>query len=195
MNRIDIINSLIAKYGYKSYLEIGVNVGDSIRNVNAQIKVGVDPVKQCEEVTHEMPSDEFFASNKAKFDIVFIDGLHTREQSFKDFQNSLEVLNSSGVIVMHDCSPHSEYLQTIPPTCSEWTGDTWKSIVDINYGYGYESFVVDTDYGVGVFFPKEHKIYNPSVDEELTWEWLVENRVDALRLISVEEFKNFTKGS
>lgn len=188
MTRIDIINKLIEKFGYQTYLEIGVNQGDCIRNIKAPVKYGVDPHKLCDEVTHEMTSDEFFAQNNNKFDLIFIDGYHVCEQVTKDFHNSIKFLAKDGCIVMHDCNPHSEYLQTIPPTCSEWTGDVWRAVVLINSDYGYESYVVDTDYGVGVFFPYSNKKRSFEVVGDLSWDWLVKNRDKALNIISIEHF-------
>ena len=44
MNRYDIINNLIQKYDYKTYLEIGVRNSDECFNlVNCEIKHSVDP--------------------------------------------------------------------------------------------------------------------------------------------------------
>lgn len=192
MTRIDIINRLIEKYQYKAYLEIGVNAGDSIRGVNAETKIGVDPLKQCPEVTHEMTSDDFFEKNKRKFDIIFIDGLHTQEQVYKDFTNALKALKTGGTIVLHDCSPHSEYLQTVPPTCSEWTGDVWKAVVKIRSENCFLFFTVDTDYGVGVCIPSIYdEQMTPVSEDQLTWANLAANRKQWLNLISPEELLTF----
>ena len=52
-----------------------------------------------------MTSDEFFKKNRQNFDIIFLDGLHTYEQTIKDIDNGLRFLNTSGVILVHDCLP------------------------------------------------------------------------------------------
>ena len=49
-----------------------------------------------------MTSDKFFKDNE-KFDIIFIDGLHTFEQTIKDIDNSIKFLRDKGVILIHDC--------------------------------------------------------------------------------------------
>lgn len=49
-------------------------------------------------------SDEAFPKLKTKFDVVYIDGLHTYEQVVKDINNSQKVLNASGFISGHDYS-------------------------------------------------------------------------------------------
>ena len=60
-----------------------------------------------------MTSDEFFSQNKETFDLIFIDGLHIHEQVLKDIDNSLNVLNENGVILLHDCLPAKIWHQTI----------------------------------------------------------------------------------
>ena len=47
----------------------------------------------------------FLLKNKERFDCIFIDGLHTFEQSLKDFYNAWEVLNKGGAVVFHDTNP------------------------------------------------------------------------------------------
>ncbi|WP_340581761.1 hypothetical protein, partial [Klebsiella pneumoniae] len=84
MNRIEIIQMHIDKYGYKSYLEIGVQGGDCFRAINCETKVGVDPDTGSAATIHKT-SDEFFARNndmweKEMFDCIFIDVLHHADQ-------------------------------------------------------------------------------------------------------------------
>jgi hypothetical protein len=89
-NRIILINYLIDRYQFKSYLEIGCEKDLCFNAVRAEHKVGVDPI---EGGTHRMTSDEFFSTNTETFDIIFIDGLHWSEQVFRDITNSLKSLN------------------------------------------------------------------------------------------------------
>lgn len=149
--RTDIINFLINRYGYKSYLEIGVlDVNVNFNRIIAQDKTGVDPNVMGIEYT--MTSDEFFLQNTKSFDIIFIDGLHESEQVYRDIVNSLAVLNKGGTVVMHDCNPTSEIIQLVPSIRGgEWTGDCWKAFVRFrNESTEYDMFVVETDYGVGI---------------------------------------------
>lgn len=46
-----------------------------------------------------------FIKKISPFDIVLIDGLHTFRATLEDCLNSLAYLDSSGVIVVHDCYP------------------------------------------------------------------------------------------
>ena len=148
MNRIDIINSFIQKYGYKSYLEIGCQYDQTFKKINVERKVGVDP-----EVggTMKMTSDEYFAQNSEKFDIIFIDGLHHSEQVLKDIDNSLKILNKGGVIVVHDLLPTNLEMQLVPRITKAWTGDVWKAWVNLRMNKGNLNMVcIDTDMGCGI---------------------------------------------
>lgn len=136
MNRVQIINQLIVKNQYLSYLEIGTNLKkycfDKIKCLN---KICVDP-STVDTYDFNCTSDEFFSQNNNTFDIIFIDGLHTAEQVYKDILNGLRVLNDNGSIVVHDTNPPSElhsteyyYSKEInPSTFPMWNGTVWKTI-------------------------------------------------------------------
>lgn len=72
MLRTDIIQKFISKRNYKSYLEIGTYRNVNFDKIKIDVKVSVDPDPEAK-ATYQMTSDEFFAVNKDKFDIVFID--------------------------------------------------------------------------------------------------------------------------
>ena len=102
--RMDIINMLIEKCGYKTYLEIGISRSDCYNLINCKQKTGVDPEPNAK-ATFCLTSDEFFKQNKAKYDLIFIDGLHHSGQVYKDILNSLKILEKGGTIVCHDMNP------------------------------------------------------------------------------------------
>lgn len=104
MKRWDLINALIKKFDYKTYLEIGVNNGDCFKRIDIDYKIGVDPNPQSK-ATLIMTSDEFFQKPSMLFDIVFIDGLHESSQVNKDIEHALKILSYNGTIVVHDCNP------------------------------------------------------------------------------------------
>jgi hypothetical protein len=105
-----LINYLIKRYQYTSYLEIGCYENATFRQINIPEKVGVDPRSGG---TVRLTSDDYFnrLDPQSKFDIIFIDGLHTKEQVQKDVRNSVKHLSPDGTIVIHDCVPDAEYLQ------------------------------------------------------------------------------------
>jgi predicted O-methyltransferase YrrM len=188
MNRIDIINKLIEKKGYKSYLEIGVQNGASFNQVKCKDKVGVDPdinVKQYVNDCLIMTSDDFFAQNKRNFDIVFIDGLHEFKQVYTDIINALKILNKGGTIVCHDMLPPDELHQRVPRPQPSWTGDGWKAWVILRGTRSdLQMYVVDTDYGCGVIQRGQQELISYG---KLTYDWFVRNR-EKMRIISGEDF-------
>jgi hypothetical protein len=192
MNRTDIINSLILNKNYKSYLEIGVrNPNDNFNKIVCYDKTGVDPEPSAK-ATHVMTSDDFFKINKKKFDIIFIDGLHLREQVLKDIENSLNCLNEDGTIVCHDCLPNTEKEQVeYYDGISAWVGTVWKGISELRMTReDLEIKVIDTDYGCGLITKGNQKLYPKVLLEDLNWNFFYNNRNNLMNVISVDQFKS-----
>lgn len=194
MTRSKLINLLIKKYGYKTYLEIGVNTpaqpGFNFDNIDIELKHGVDPAV---DTTFKMTSDDFFAhSVTIKYDIIFIDGLHIFEQAYRDICNSLEWLNDGGSIVVHDCNPTSEITQRPERASSVWHGDVWKAILKLRKEReDITIFTVATDEGCAVIRKGSQALFTANVPEETqyTYDFFDSNRKKILNLISVSEFK------
>jgi hypothetical protein len=193
MTRTEIINSLIKKYGYKSYLEIGVNTpaqpGYNWTSVEVELKHGVDPNV---DTTYKMESDEFFENHiNQTYDIVFVDGLHIFEQAHRDIINSLKNLNEGGIIVVHDCNPITEITQRRVRASSAWHGDVWKAIVKLRLeNPELEVCTVNTDEGCGIVKKGSQTLLNVDDDTDTyDYSFLEKNRKEALNLISVDEFK------
>jgi len=190
MKRTDIINHLIKKNNYKTYLEIGVrDPSGNLDLIEAEHKDGVDPSGNC---NYPIPSDEFFLlikdHDEIKYDIIFIDGLHLEEQVDKDIQNSLKHLNEGGTIIMHDCNPptYNHQIEEYDGT-SAWNGTVWKSYVKLRLSDpNLKMYVVDTDWGVGVIQKGNQHLF--SKPETLNYEFLEQNRAEILNLISPENF-------
>jgi hypothetical protein len=174
-NHKNIIQSLLDSYPNKNYLKIGVASGKNFAAINARYKVGVDPIPPRELVEksvnenciyHSKTSDDFFAAadkNGIKYDVIFADGLHEYEQTYRDIVNALDHLAPNGVIVVHDCKPESEIMALPPRMYSivdrelkkkdnfSWTGDTWKAIVDLrSFHNDLFVFTLDCDWGCAV---------------------------------------------
>jgi hypothetical protein len=166
MNRYDIINDLIIKYNYKTYLEIGVRNPDECFNlINCETKHSVDHGYEVElphlnienKVTYQYTSDNFFKllenkgldiSTTYKWDIIFIDG-----------------------------EAHG------------WNGTVWKSIYKLR-ATRPDLFVctVNTDYGIGIVKRGQQKCcdFDNSYYEYRIFE---QNRKEHLNLVSIKEYR------
>ncbi len=167
--RVGIVAGELARFRRPRYLEIGVNVGVVFLHVRAARKVGVDPQRRISRtrwIGHpntvlrgrfvESTSDRFFAglARRERFDVVFVDGLHTHEQSRRDVLNALRHLSADGVVLVHDCNPPSAPAADPDPAVNDgsgWCGDVWKTIVELRATReDLRVEVLDTDFGVGV---------------------------------------------
>ena len=149
--RWHLIQFLIDKYKYSTYLEIGCDKDQSFSKIKIPHKVGVDPISGG---TIRITSDNFYKTNKEKFDIIFIDGLHHYEQVIDDINNAIDILNDNGHILVHDCLPRTIAHQAVPRYRGSWNGDVWKSIVELRTKPDLEVFTCEIDFGVGVIKKK-----------------------------------------
>ena len=153
-SRIEIIQNIINKQNYQNYLEIGCDKNENFSKIKIKNKIGVDPLQGG---TIRKTSDEFFNSNTEKFDIIFLDGLHTYEQTIKDINNSLKFIKSSGVIVIHDCLPKKIWNQIVPRIYGHWNGDVWKAIVHSRTYQDADTYTCIADHGLGLIFKRKNK--------------------------------------
>lgn len=150
----DRINKLLHLIGGSSYLEVGVQEGKTFHQVDATTKVAVDPkflfdVHKAREgnsacAYHEVTSDRYFQglSGSDSFDLIFLDGLHRYEQTYRDFCNATHALSGlKSIIIVDDTFPtdvfsshrdnamalkhRSEYGNAGPG----WHGDVYKSML------------------------------------------------------------------
>jgi len=148
MDRIQIINKLVLKYGFEKYLEIGVrNPEDCFNQIFCKSKDDVDPGYEYDSYQAKYPftSNDFFSRLESnllpitpdyKWDVIFIDGLHLSYQVEMDILNSLNHLSDTGFIVLHDTDPflyenNYKRLLEAPSEDSAWNGTVWKSIYKI----------------------------------------------------------------
>lgn len=189
MTKEDLINGIAKKRGFTTYLEIGVQNGNSLNKVNIPKKWGVDPDPNAK-ATHQMTSDEFFKAHdrNQKFDLIFIDGDHERMQASSDIFNAMLCLRKGGVIVVHDCLPVNEKMQRVPRETKQWVGDVWAAFAWARETYSFESFVVDTDWGCGVINTavKDSVGTDAFPIEDVTYDWFLKNKEKALNIKTVE---------
>jgi predicted O-methyltransferase YrrM len=177
--RYDIINALIKKHDYKSYLEIGVQTGRNFEKIDCYSKIGVDPEPILGIIG--MTSDEYFSQNHLKFDLIFIDGLHHAEQVYKDIINSLNCLDEGGTIVCFDDTATTEIMQKVPREVREWTGNGWKALSYMYWNYDLNINVVDTDYGVGI------------IEKFEEGEYYIQSNFEMVKDVTWDDYANYTK--
>ena len=177
MTRIEIVQRALDALGGQRYLELGVKDGACFDVVEATTKVAVDPRfafrvpvlarartalgARSGMLYFPTTSDAFFARHGerlAPFDVVFVDGLHTYEQAYRDVRNALAVLRPEGVVLVHDCNPQTA--AAAAPSLAEaartegfagdWNGDVYRAIVRLRTDEGLDVSVLDPDQGVGV---------------------------------------------
>lgn len=184
--RWDLLNYLIQKFGYKKYLEIGVQSGLCFTNVKCEYKVGVDPAEN--HVKFKMTSDDFFEQNQDTFDLVFIDGLHESPQVFKDILNSLKVLTPNGTIVCHDMLPATELAQRVPRASQIWNGDCYKAFVQLRASRpDLAMCTIDSDHGLGIVMNGEQELIDIE-GVEIDWENFCKHRNEWMNVMTYQEF-------
>jgi len=165
-NRIAVVNLLLSKFQNPSYLEIGCESNTLFDSVPALKKIGVDPVSGG---NVRKTSDAFFENNDVRFDVVFIDGLHTYEQVRKDIINSIESLNKGGWIALHDMLPSNWTEHHIPRVSNgNWTGTVWKVAFELILTKGIEFKLLSIDHGVGVIKVIDPKAMLKDLTSELS---------------------------
>jgi hypothetical protein len=121
VGRAQVLRRLVAHYDQPRYLEIGVCEGRTFDRVPAAVKVAVDPEFRFDHTAperrvpgtsyHQVTSDEYFGrivEPGTQFDVIYLDGLHTVEQTLRDLLNALPHLQPQGVIVVDDVRPPTE---------------------------------------------------------------------------------------
>jgi hypothetical protein len=138
----------------RSYLEIGVKWGATFNNLDILEKDAVDPkflfdTKQFETENirfFQMTSDNFFINfhKNKKYDLAFIDGLHTFEQTFRDFCSFTSAAHDDSVCLIDDVYPSDIYsahpdqkkayhFRNVSNIKSmDWHGDVYKIVFAIH---------------------------------------------------------------
>jgi hypothetical protein len=189
MKKLDLINHLIVKFEFKKYLEIGVGpTYATFDNVKVEYKVGIEPTDKTHNRSDggriiSLTSNSFFESNKERFQLIFIDGLHLFEQVARDIVNSWNALFSGGLILIHDCVPANsiQALRICRDVTAGWTGDVYKAIVRFRDKFSdIRSVVLPDDHGIGVIWKEDDRILRDDYKDlelymGLSFDWLLKN--------------------
>lgn len=183
--RLNSINSQLGTV--KKYLEIGVAKGSTFFQVDAEEKHAVDPRFRFNPTSrsaytgehyHSVTSDEYFSRlthNVQPFDVIFLDGLHTYNQTLRDFLNSLAVAHSKTIWLIDDTIP-TDAIAADPdlykvktsrelegdPHNQTWMGDVFKVIVFIDNFFQNYTCMTTEGHGQTVIIPKKQEIQKKS---------------------------------
>lgn len=203
--RFERVTTLAKINSTHNYLEIGVSSGKTFRNVVFPHKVAVDPkikfkldsTENQKVFLHETTSDNFFsniANQHPPFDLIFVDGLHTFEQTFRDFCASLAHSHSRTIWLIDDTVPHN-WVEANPNTKivgairtlfrtkgTLWMGDVYKLIFMIHDFFPQFSYATFEGHGQTVVWCETRKDFQP------TW-----NSLKKISQLSFNDFKKFKK--
>tara|TARA_A100001015_G_C14743118_1_gene614497 strand:+ start:134 stop:718 length:585 start_codon:yes stop_codon:yes gene_type:complete len=184
--RNEVIQLIIDHYGYTSYLEIGIANSENYNSIRCQNKVSVDSAlgkfKHANPM-FKMKSDEFFERHAPgyQFDVIFIDGDHSKEQVRKDIANSLDVIDPKGTILLHDMNPPTKDMLS-PRIC----GDGWEAFAELRTTRDdLNMFTHNDDLGVGVIQRGSQELYEEEIKSD--WEFFSQNRNEVMKLIEWDQ--------
>ncbi len=157
MLRSEVVQGFLDLFDRPRHLEVGVHSGETFHAVRAAEKVAVDPAFRFDVAAaaaadrtarfHAVPSDAYFSDRcpeDARFDVVFLDGLHTFEQTLRDLMNTLARTRDDSVIVIDDVRPSGPaaairdldvFLRmhaAVPGTPDAWMGDVFRLVAFID---------------------------------------------------------------
>lgn len=167
--RHERLNRLAKVNDARTYLEIGVEAGNTFFKVDVPDKVAVDPKFRFDVADHpgsryfEITSDEFFAQHAVEFegtfDLIYLDGLHTFEQCLRDFCATQHLANDRTIWLIDDTVPvtyasslpvYRQTLKVREETGDEvraWMGDVFKVVFMLHDFFPQFSFATSPGHG------------------------------------------------
>jgi hypothetical protein len=211
--KADVINLLIRKYQFTSFLEISVpTTGLRFGEVTSEtLERRHRIVYNCppefddgHEVTWRSANTSLDAITKTlpaalRYDVVLVDSFHSHECSARDLRFASSMVSERGLIVMHDAAP--PILRATIPDFIEgpWAGQSYAALIDFLLSHPERSvYVVSVDWGVAIIGSPMGKPLGPEVPSqawralpdnyEERFTFFVANRKALLNLINWNEF-------
>lgn len=147
MTRHEFLASLHDLLRPRSYLEIGVQHGTSLRLARpGTVAIGIDPdprltvdvgaarVERCTSDEY-FPGADFaitmgaahpFAATDNVVDLAFIDGMHLYEYALRDFSYVERWAAPGAVVAFDDVLPRNQREAARVQCPGDWTGDVWR---------------------------------------------------------------------
>ncbi|BAQ63332.1 class I SAM-dependent methyltransferase [Geminocystis sp. NIES-3709] len=137
---LEVLTKFHQFFNPKTYVEIGVNYGDSLRLANCKA-IGIDPDPKIHDnnkyLIYGKTSDLFFQEDAKnlfqidKIDLAFIDGMHLFEFALRDFINIEKYAHTNSYILIHDILPRCFSEASRGMVTSAWTGDVWRLMIGL----------------------------------------------------------------
>lgn len=158
---IKIINDLYSINNYENILFIRTPTTggwlDQLfknKNINRLLYPTKAPVKyyaKLNTIVDQKNIINFVHSLNKKFNLICIDSFHEYEESMRDLNLALSVLENNGIIMCHNCGPVDKSICTPSYKSGAWCGITYACFIEFAYNnpqfyYG----VLDTDTGIGI---------------------------------------------
>ena len=189
MNKTELINYLADHRKYKRYLEIGMHAEeDNFKHVRCAHKVRITSgvTGNDEEI-----NDTRLEQTGNKFDVIFIDGIHTEAQVLNDIDLALKYIDAGGTIIIHDCLPpdawHQRELAEYHPG-ENWNGTTWKAVLRVFNQTIHKCSIIDTDWGCGIIDTSSRQApinrdLPGTLDYERHYKWLLTYKISVAAFI------------
>ena len=150
--RAQVVQAMLRFFDAPRYLEVGVFRGETFFAVEASAKVAVDPAFQFDSAAaaaehphcrfHAVTSDAYFGAldRTERFEVIYLDGLHTADQTLRDLLNAIGCLAPGGIIVVDDVFPSSLAAAATTPERADglrkrlgvgdrdWMGDVYRLV-------------------------------------------------------------------
>ncbi len=192
---LHVINLLAKRFGYKTYLELGVRwKQDNFDLVEVPLKHGVD-IQEKYAPTFLMSSDEFFRTHPGldQYDLIYVDDDHRELPALRSMANAVHHLAPGGTVVCDNVCPEDYAATRVTESCDAWKAwallrmsrpDLFMFAIDIEYGCGViqrgqqELFVPDDE------LPYKPMRHNPPLD----FAFFTKHRDKLLKLVPPEAF-------
>lgn len=187
--KAEFIKALADGRNIHSYLELGIDKCHTFDQISAPIKIGVD-ISTVAEGVITADTDSFFKNNGGKFDLVYIDACHEKNQTKRDFINSFNALNDDGIILFHDIHPNS--LNDTKMTACGNVYELWIGIVNTFDVNAIINTLPNGKDGLGIFRKSRNKELIPFVCPDVGYEYynMTREKYSTDISISIEELIN-----
>ena len=154
--RAAVLQSCIDTFNFKRYLEVGLKHGENFVSIRCEKKVGVDIRPEMtlaqtltgEDAIFYMSSTAYFAQYTGlvkSFDLIFVDGGHTYEQSKEDIFSALTMIQPNGIVAVHDATTQIDINRR----------RVWQALLEVKSKSQFSFIVTENNIALIVLAPNE----------------------------------------